>query len=96
MQDKNSLNQNNNKYEIKETIKPKYKNQRIRSKTYEKNSIKYDTKSKKLYIVNECTTKILHDTYKYQEFYNEFTKNNVEKYDMSNIKYQNYYIISLY
>ena len=59
-------------------------------------SIKYIINNNNWEVINKCDIKIIHDTIKYEDFYNDYIENNLNKYNMEILKFQKYYIRSLY
>ena len=59
-------------------------------------AIKYDKIEKKWILQRKCNEKITHDTCKFDRFYNDYINNNINKYDLSIIKFQKYFVRSLY
>ena len=59
-------------------------------------SIKYNKDNKEWILLYKCDTKIIHDTNNFEVFYQDYLENNLNKYNMQYIKYQKYYIRSLY
>lgn len=60
-----------------------------------KRLIKYNFIEKNWFIINICSDKINHDTCTFDIFYNDFLNYYLNNYNMSNKKFQKYYVRSL-
>ena len=58
--------------------------------------VKYEIKTKKFFIINECNTDIEHDVLSFKDFNEDYLNKNLDSYNMSYKKYQRYYIKSLF
>ena len=58
--------------------------------------IEYSKKDKKWLLINECISKINHDTIKYETFYKYFLDKDFHLFNMEYIKLQKYYVRCLF